>query len=577
MEHRKILLLALSIALAGNAVMAGTAHAQLYLQSNPAFSTPTPATPALGPKQKPFEGKVVEFQMGAVEKPEGDQTYKIQQIDLEGNIFYNTWTIKRNLKALIQKSRLQPLTVKQIEDEIALQNQVNPYQLKATVKPAEPGSNAAILHLDVYEQQPWQISSTTDNQGRPAAGLYRGGLQMANDSLFGFGDQLKFNYTPAERSFLLSTEYKVPVNARGGAVSFNYAYNNLNYGRVEKNTPRFDPNLVGRFHCWTVGYEQPIDRKRVWTPYISFGFASDIIRRDRHDLIHSNPRPLSTGLRFKKTYKYGATNFDAASVVSEDWLGGTNKFWRFRAFGSQVFNLPFDNKLTLRGGAQFTPNPLPVSNDIQIGGEYTNRGYSEGLLTGDHGYWYQLEHQWPIPFLHHVSPFLGDRIRMVDFFDFGQVWFNHGDTAHFIPGVSDNGQHTLLASAGFGIRARINPYMQGFCDVGFGLVNRSMMELNGSPQMRVLFGIRSDYLPKKYSEHGNKDRVISQASDMLFDRMEGGVQGPKAPASSNPPVKPEAASPEKNVNTIKPVSNANVNGAQIVDHPSEASKTPIPD
>lgn len=490
------------------------AHAQLNIQTNPVFSTPTPSVQEVGPQPPAFKSTIV------YQTDDKEASFKVGQVSFEANHYFNDWTIRRYLKPLYEKQGAT-MTPQAFEALLKQINQSSKFKVNATLKPREsinsaentqtdhelgdltykPSSDGALTTMDVQvevlEQQPFQITGTFDNAGRPGVGMYRGGLQVVDDSLLGFGDKLSVQYVGADDAHRLVSSYTFPMNRRGGTLDFTYIFHDLSYDRdlTFHHLPQ-----VGQDHAWITTFSQPIDSKKVWTAYSSMLFRHVTIERNDVGIVRGDPRPLTVGLIFNKPDAWGSTWINAHSAQNFDWFGTDSKFWRSRIDAKRVFNLPHKHKIVLRAAAQYSPDALPPVQEFQIGGAYTVRGYSEGLITGDRGHFYSLEHYMPIPGLKYASPWLADRTQWVSFVDFGQSWLDQSNT-RYLAGFG-RARRTTLFDVGFGLRYRINQYLQGFVDTGFGLYDRNLIELGGQPTARIHMGVRTDLLPKVFKRRG---------------------------------------------------------------------------
>ncbi len=498
------------------------AWGQLLIQSNPVFSTPVPEEQKLGPVERPFQGEILEagpldmipdvqipdipeLPPDALTPPletEEAGTITLDEVHYSGNRYTRHWMVRRYLKPLTEApdGPIHPDTLKARLQTI---NRFAPFQVQGRLIQDEE-SGQTRLELDVYEQQPWQIVGTFDNQGRPGIGYYRGGAQLINHNLLGFGDRLGVGYVGSEGAQRLTVDYKIPLNTRGGELGVQYIFHDLDYARNLLPPGVYD--LDGQDNALILTLSQPIDKQRRLTPYLSTLFREVTITRNGVEILSANPRPWTLGLRYNDTDRYGRTSLDLQPViVGQHWFGGDSKFYRARATLFRSLQLPKDNLLVFRGAWQVSGDELPPVQALQVGGEYSVRGYTEGLLTGDRGHYYQLEHHWPVPFLKRANPWLAERLRGITFFDFGQAWIDKSNP-RYISGVSAQFGRTTLASVGIGARYRLTQYLQGFVDAGWGLFNRNAIELNADPTVRMHFGIRSDLLPRPFRTRPNMPR-----------------------------------------------------------------------
>lgn len=428
---------------------------------------------------------------------------RLGKICVSENKHYRTKSILKRLS--VEEGQL--FNIKQLEKDLNWSNQNNNYRLKATLSPGTSTGETNVT-LEVAERQPWQISPTFDNQGRPFIGTYRGGVELSNDSLLGFGDRLFAKYLGASGTNTALGSYFIPINKWGDELGFSYGWSHVD---VDLNVPA-QPDIDGIAHSGGIVYSHPFDKRRMWVGDI--GINARRIRTFIADTRTSldEIRSAQVGLSFNRPDHLGRTFARVQTSLGLDIFGGNSQFWKTEAMFTRIHQLPWDNTLILRGYGQLTPDDLPSAEAFQVGGAYSVRGYSEGLFVGDRGYNFTIEDRFPIPFLSHVSPWLADRLQGAVFFDIGQTFLDR-DNARFVPGVSNRSSNTLLLGTGFGLRARLTQYLQGFIDVGFGLVDRSAAAFpNGDPTARIHFGIRSDLLPEDLKKRGNKKECVNAAA-----------------------------------------------------------------
>jgi len=418
------------------------------------------------------------------------QEGRVGKISIEGAHFYRARLVKN---ALSQKPN-QLLNFKALEGDLNSINRLNDgYKVKAFLT-AGDGPGRTDLHVRMAEKQPLQISGVADNQGRPFIGIYRGGVDLKSDSLTGNGDRLSTSWRANSNMQVAMGTYTIPLNRFGTELSLNGAFSHVNVVLPVKDPP----NIVGKSLTTSVTLSQPLDRERRLVLDSSLMWSRVHSLFDGDQTSFTDVRALQTGLSFNHYDRWGRTFNRLQSTVAAGGIGSTTQFWKVENYFNRLIYLPKNNLLILRGSAQLTPDALPSSQQFQIGGANTVRGFTEGLLIGDRGVNFGIEHRFPIPGLRKLNPWIGSRLQMAWFYDYGRVWLDHSNP-NYVKGVSTLPQRTLLQGVGFGFRMQLTRLMQGFVDFGFGLENRNSVEpLHHQPTARVHFGIRTDLLPDTY-------------------------------------------------------------------------------
>lgn len=436
----------------------------------------------------------------------------VGQIAIEGNRFYNTRVIGRNLT---QKPG-QLLNFRKLERDLNSTNRFNDgYKVKAFLSAGQkPGETN--LKLKVAERQPLQISPTFDNQGRYTIGLYRAGVEVRNDSLLTLGDQFRVRWLRANGLQMASGSYSLPLNRFGTELNSNFGYSHVNIDLRLQNQPL----ITGDSYTYGLSLTQPLDKNRTWTldggvlwQRTSSSYESQLVRGSIQE-VHA----LQTGLNFDHADRWGRTFNRVQNTFGIRGAGSNTSFWKLENYFNRVVVLPKNNLLLIRGYAQWTPDALPSIQQFQLGGANSVRGFTEGVLIGDRGFNVGIEHRFPIPGLHYVSPWLSQRVQGAWFYDYGRVW-RDSSSRYFNRQTAYLPQYTLLQGLGVGVRAQLSRYLQGFVDVGFGLGNRSGIEPKVQPTARVHIGVRSDLFPSDYRMRNQKlhiyrePRAISQSGN----------------------------------------------------------------
>lgn len=425
----------------------------------------------------------------------GVQEGFVGSISIEGNRFYRAHVIRRAVT--LKPGEL--LNFRRLEKDLNRMNRLNDgFKVKAFLSAGDrPGQTN--IKIKVAEKQPFQVSGTFDNQGRPFIGWYRTGIELNDDSLTSLGDKFNARWLASAGTQIAMGSYTLPLTRFGTELNTNFAYSHVNV-RLPIKQP---PAITAQTYNASIGLSQPLDPDRKWVLDGGVNYIRSMSYFDEFQTSNTDVRSIQTGLTYSGYDRWGRTYNRLQNTFGLGVGAATNRFWKVEDYFNRLIVLPKNNLLVLKAYAQMTPDGLPSIEQFQIGGAYSVRGYSQGLLIGDRGFNVGLEHRFPIPGLKKISPWLGDRLQGVWFYDLGRVWLDSSNP-NYAKGISDSPQRTLLQSIGFGLRAQLTQYLQGFIDVGFGLNNRQDIEPTGQPKARIHFGIRSDLLPESYRMRSQK-------------------------------------------------------------------------
>ncbi|MGE0200101.1 MAG: ShlB/FhaC/HecB family hemolysin secretion/activation protein [Candidatus Melainabacteria bacterium] len=433
--------------------------------------------------------------------------------EVTGNKYTKTAHIVRSLNY----ESGEPLNIPELENMLNRINRTTEaYRLKAILRAGEETGQTDVNFV-VAERNPWQISPTWDNQGRPFVGVTRFGLEVQNQNLTGIGDRLTGRFVGAEGTLLAGGSYFMPINGYGTEVGYSY-----NFGHVDVELGRAtnQQEILGFSNNHTLTISQPLNKDRSITADASINFRRVTSELSNVTTAQDDVRSLTFGLNYNKLDRWGRSFLRLQTDIAPDWFGtnrrsfinngatvtvGNRQFWKAGVYGNRLVRLPLNTQLLLRASAQFTPDALPAVEQFQVGGAYSVRGYSEGLMIGDTGYNLSAELRWPIPGLRYVSPWLADRIQGAAFWDMGQAFLDHSNPRYQIYGTNTS-RATLLMGTGLGVRARLTRFIIGFVDFGWGLTPAN--EPLAQPDVRVHFGLRSDLIGQEYKQRNDVTHVV---------------------------------------------------------------------
>lgn len=367
---------------------------------------------------------------------------RVGGIAVEGNASTDTDFITRRIGLV--PGELVDLPA--LEQDLRRFNRTQDAQLRADLA-AGQRFGTSDLKILVEEPPRHSLRLSLDNGGSEGSGEWRTGLQYTNRSLLGFRDELSLGVVGAEGQESYSVGYSFPVNRSGGRLSLA-AYKD----HVEiENGPLRELGISGRSTGTVVALRQPV--------HLGERSRTDLVlgskRRETRNWISSIP------LQETQTVD-GHLGVEHQAADDQGYWIATYTLTAGRAKGFERSNYTLGRAFVRRiqalapgWSAQASLNyqhsghsPLPSGEQLQIGGEYSVRGYPVGVWSGDRGFIASLELHHPLGELAAAEGRPGARATGFFFADHGRV------TPDRAPNSLEP-QHRQLGSAGWGVRAAI--------------------------------------------------------------------------------------------------------------------------
>lgn len=331
-----------------------------------------------------------------------------------------------------------------LERDLQRFNRTNDAQARAELR---PGSRVGETDIGILLQEPprHELTLFSDNAGSEETGEWRYGITYRNRSLFGLRDDLGVSVVAAEGQESYSIGYGTPINTLGTRVRVAY-YNDRT---KVKSGPFAALGLNGEASAWVATLRHPA--------LIGDGIQVDVLAgakrrssRNRFETIvlqNTDTEDVSLGVEVQSSDATGfwLAGLTAAKAHSESLDGSSDRFgiWRASVRRSQTIADGYAAIVALNG--QYTSDVLlPASEQWLLGGEYSVRGYSTGLLSGDRGFTASAE-------LHH--PIGG--IDLVDARLSGFFFVDYGRVRIFRPPGDPRDTTEELMSAGWGVNASL--------------------------------------------------------------------------------------------------------------------------
>ncbi|MDD4957697.1 MAG: ShlB/FhaC/HecB family hemolysin secretion/activation protein, partial [Candidatus Omnitrophica bacterium] len=244
------------------------------------------------------------------------------------------------------------------------------------------------------------------------------------------------------------------ITGRGDIVSLYYSYKLI-------NTDNFTMSVVPGF-----------EYKEIQNKLLGIIVSQDLMRIGKLGLDFDISDPWGGRNIITQTFNFGIKDIfgglgknDPRASRAASKAGG--QFFSSVTNFARIQDLPWDLSYMMRGSMQLTGDALTSSEQFNIGGFSTVRGYPVAEYAGDRGF--QMSHElyvppygvpkdWRIPFTRET---VYDSLRGLIFFDWGKVENKN-------PAVGELSQETIY-SFGPGLRFDIPGKLSVSFDYGFGL------------------------------------------------------------------------------------------------------------
>jgi hemolysin activation/secretion protein len=372
--------------------------------------------------------------------------------------------------------------VEDLEKSLAYFNATNDVKVRAVLEPGEQFGTTD-LHLRVSPVEENSSSISYDNAGQAAIGKERLGFTETYANLFGHRDPLNVGSYWADGLVSGFASYSFPISGSGMRIGpiFSYDQIRVRASKLQKLA------VNGSFYDASFRFSRPMiaNSHFIFNAYFAPHFEESALKSQDVPISRTEVRSIETGGTIQESDKHGVWQADFSLMAGDHNLGGGNFFSKYDGSITRMQLLRHGIVAVFRGQGQAkagNPAPLPPSEQIQIGGIATVRGYPESTLIGDNGYAISAELDTPIPL--GSRKFLGMPLGQ----RFASAWFiDHG-------AIVAGPQTTFLTGAGGGLIVNFSKYVRGRANLATPLQNSTALSrtafefyVQSSPPIQRLF------------------------------------------------------------------------------------------
>lgn len=319
---------------------------------------------------------------------------KLGKITVEGT----KWFTKKLVAKYIHAKQNELLNIKELQRDLLRLNQNPDLEVKTVISAGqEPGTSDIILK--VVDHFPYHIGGGADNQGTRLSGKYRGSVSARATNLTANNDFVFFNSVNSADSSGQFVSYAFPIDTRGTKVAFDFSYFTSKIGRefrgldITGNTLNFIPHVTGEIYLsedLQISADAGLNIKSVKKTSTAIGVLStneqlrmpyyrmDITKMDT--LFGGGQTSVSPQITFGTSHFLGAST-RGQPKASRDSTNGY--YFKYEHSLRRIQKMPWESYMLLRHQFQAPSETLPSSEQFQLGGANSIRGYPEGDYLAD--------------------------------------------------------------------------------------------------------------------------------------------------------------------------------------------------
>ncbi|KPK00122.1 MAG: hypothetical protein AMK71_08700 [Nitrospira bacterium SG8_35_4] len=425
---------------------------------------------AVLPPQKVEDGviriKLIEAHLGSVQ--------------IEGN----QYTRSSYFQKRISLERGELVDIDALKNDLLYFNRTNDVAMRAELKAGEEFGLTDFV-LKVYEPTNYYVSVFVDNAGREEVGRERIGVNAGSLSLLGIRDPLSLSGYISDGTISGSLAYNIPITSSGTRLGVLASYTD-----IEITSGPFVPlNITGDSYDVAITLSHPIIVMRRYdiTGFAEYHVKESTTNFDDVTLFDTEGDSLPFGIEYQSFgHNFDITSRWYATFGSYDNQSVSDDFFKVNADATGILSIQNIYSTVLKAGAQITDAELlPSFEQFQIGGLATVRGFDDGALIGDQGYFLSAELNFPFSFLKagDITAKHADNIR-------GFVFLDHGGVVAFKGPAAGSGDFDMITSTGFGVTFSLSKYLMG--KLIFGLPVDSPPNIDDDPKFH--FYLQSNIL-----------------------------------------------------------------------------------
>lgn len=376
---------------------------------------------------------------------------------VDGNKYFSTSSIAKYFHTF----RGEPLDMVEIQKDVMRLNENRDLKVSAVLSTGAKPETVDVT-LKTKEAAPYHVTVGTDNQGSRLTGRYRESVAFNTSNLTGNHDDLSINAVISDLSTGEFVSYQMPVGTYGTKLGMDVGLFQAKLGQEYK---RFDIVTATQYYNPNVTVELYQSQNLQVDVQSGVKIKNTIKKQARDKVTDERLRLPYAGLEIVENDAQGQTNFSPElSGGSPGLLGSSRRdnplasrrgsdgsFLKYSQNLNRYQTMPWGSYVQLKSQVQYATEVLPTSEQLQLGGANSVRGYPEGDYLADSGA--NLNMDWyfplyPVPASWKAGDFsFRNNIEPLVFFDMGGGRLNKA--------YGTEKSEKMLAGFGGGVKVRV--------------------------------------------------------------------------------------------------------------------------
>lgn len=309
------------------------------------------------------------------------------------------WFSADLLKKYFHLKKNEVLNVFKLQKDALRVNQNPDVQAVVVLEAAKDSPGVSDIIIKETDKFPHHAGVNVDNQGSRLTGRYRTSFSFRSSNLSAHNDSLFVNALVSSGAQGEFVSYTLPVDTYDTKIGFDFSYFTTKLGRefssydITGNSFLYKPYITQEICLsdafqmdtdygiemksikkYSLGNKTTVDELRM--PYISFNLSNN------DSFFGGGQNSFSPKFTFSTTTFLGAS-FRGHPEASRQGTGGF--FFEYGHSISRIQVMPFESLLSMRSQFQLASRTLPSSEQFQLGGANSIRGYPEGDYLSDSG------------------------------------------------------------------------------------------------------------------------------------------------------------------------------------------------